>query len=381
MTGTAALGRTAFQSGVMTMSLSQSTKFAYSWSEDGTDITITIPLDSKELPSKGSIDVEITATAIRAGIKGATPLLQGALYATVGLEGAVWQLERAAKTITIHLEKDSPEPWPLLVVDTGDGKIDAQSLFFYAFVMDMGSGVPAVPSDPVKALAGLRLAAEQGNVHAMLRLGELHTPDEGSFAGGSIAASSSPSTGVQEDAMMALDLYLRAATLGDSWGATKLGMALGDPATLGGRDRWGQDMVQAKVWLTQGASAGVPLACYLLGLLEENLSASGGEGSIAAAADWYRKAGDLPVAMHKIAWLTAQGVGGVQRDTSKAKQLFTKACSLDPSMYMPTDDELKSAGTKRVVAGKTKWAPPFGTTVAVVAVAAICWFAYTKSKR
>ncbi|KAJ1495098.1 hypothetical protein T484DRAFT_1763435 [Baffinella frigidus] len=221
MTGTAALGRTAFQSGVMTMSLSQSTKFAYSWSEDGTDITITIPLDSKEepsmelpskesidveitateLPSKGSIDVEITATAIRAGIKGATPLLQGALYATVGLEGAVWQLERAAKTITIHLEKDSPEPWPLLVVDTGDGKIDAQSLFFYAFVMDMGSGVPAVPSDPVKALAGLRLAAEQGNVHAMLRLGELHTPDEGSFAGGSIAASSSPSTGVQEDAM------------------------------------------------------------------------------------------------------------------------------------------------------------------------------------
>ena len=41
------------------------------------------------------------------------PNLQGALYAPVGVEGAVWQLDRAARTITIHLEKDSPASWPV----------------------------------------------------------------------------------------------------------------------------------------------------------------------------------------------------------------------------------------------------------------------------
>ena len=52
---------------------------------------------------------------------------------------------------------------------------------------------------------------------------------------------------------MALDHYANAARKGDAWGATKLGMAITDPASLGGSTEWNAAPDEGAVWLTVGA--------------------------------------------------------------------------------------------------------------------------------
>lgn len=52
---------------------------------------------------------------------------------------------------------------------------------------------------------------------------------------------------------MAFDHYAKAARKGDAWGATKLGMAITDPASLGGSTEWNAAPDEGAVWLTVGA--------------------------------------------------------------------------------------------------------------------------------
>lgn len=60
---------------------------------------------------------------------------------------------------------------------------------------------------------------------------------------------------------MALDHYANAARKGDAWGATKLGMAITDPASLGGSTEWNAAPDEGAVWLTVGAKVRLCRLC------------------------------------------------------------------------------------------------------------------------
>lgn len=121
----------------------------------------------------------------------------------VSPDDCVWTLERKTCTISVHLEKEAPVPWPYVVSGPDQqGEIDPQSLFNLAVINEggmsraptddaftmmgvqamlggaatMGGPEMVIPPDEGKALLCYKQAADAGHVGAMMRLAELYTP-------------------------------------------------------------------------------------------------------------------------------------------------------------------------------------------------------------
>lgn len=97
------------------------------------------------------------------------------------------------------------------------------------------------------------------------------------------------------------------------------------------------------------------------------------------AVKWYRAAGDLPVALHKMGWLTARGAPGVPRDAAAARALLARACALDPSMYLPSDAEIDEVGAAR--RGAAPGAAVLALGAAAAAAALVVLFALARTRR
>eukprot|EP00754_Rhynchopus_humris_P045613 Rhum_TRINITY_DN509_c0_g1::Rhum_TRINITY_DN509_c0_g1_i1::g.1609::m.1609 len=74
----------------------------YSFAQGESDVTVTIPIP-KGTKSK-QIEVVISTTTLKAGLKGKDPVVSGTLYSRVKEEDSMWSIEDS-EFLVIHLEK------------------------------------------------------------------------------------------------------------------------------------------------------------------------------------------------------------------------------------------------------------------------------------
>eukprot|EP01098_Paradermamoeba_levis_P007279 TRINITY_DN3004_c0_g1_i1.p1 TRINITY_DN3004_c0_g1~~TRINITY_DN3004_c0_g1_i1.p1 ORF type:complete len:400 (-),score=114.36 TRINITY_DN3004_c0_g1_i1:6-1172(-) len=184
---------------------------AYTWSQEEGSISVTVNIPSlktsKEL--KNSI-IDTQSGVIQFGLNGATPVIQGKLYGKI--MDSLWSV--CGTNVTIELEKDPMEFWPVLIIDKVGGKMDAQSLYNLGiyqenFLQNPGSAFKLfeeaatkdsldahfklfeiysdpgqqsrfqVENDRLKAFTHLKAAADLGNEQAAFYVGKLYqTPKD-----------------------------------------------------------------------------------------------------------------------------------------------------------------------------------------------------------
>ncbi|KAF1974356.1 CS-domain-containing protein [Bimuria novae-zelandiae CBS 107.79] len=99
----------------------------YKWTQTIKDLDVTISIDGKY---KGrDLDVKLTRTHLKAGIKGQDPVIDGDLPHPIHVDDSTWTLETVpgGKEINIHLDKVNQLEWWAHVVTTAP-KIDTSKI-------------------------------------------------------------------------------------------------------------------------------------------------------------------------------------------------------------------------------------------------------------
>ncbi|KAF2863401.1 CS-domain-containing protein [Piedraia hortae CBS 480.64] len=99
----------------------------YKWTQTISDLDITVPVPGNV---KGrDLVVTLNKTALKAGIKGQEPIIEGSFPHSIQADESTWTLETTTegKEISIHLEKvNKMEWWPHVV--TSAPKIDTSAI-------------------------------------------------------------------------------------------------------------------------------------------------------------------------------------------------------------------------------------------------------------
>ncbi|KAK5110290.1 hypothetical protein LTR62_006143 [Meristemomyces frigidus] len=102
-------------------------KLPYKWTQTigDVDLVAAIPANMKGK----DLDVKITRTTLKAGIKGQEPLIDGTLPHAILLDESAWTLEttKEGKELNIHLDKSNKMEWWAHVV-TSAPKIDTSKI-------------------------------------------------------------------------------------------------------------------------------------------------------------------------------------------------------------------------------------------------------------
>ncbi|KAF3004336.1 hypothetical protein E8E13_009496 [Curvularia kusanoi] len=99
----------------------------YKWDQTIKDLDITVSIESKY---KGKdLDVKISRNALKVGIKGQPPIIDGELPHAIRVDDSTWTLSTTAagKDIEIHLDKVNQMEWWAHVV-TSAPKIDTSKI-------------------------------------------------------------------------------------------------------------------------------------------------------------------------------------------------------------------------------------------------------------
>jgi len=99
----------------------------YKWDQTIKDLDITITIDAKY---KGKdLDIKISRNALKAGIKGQEPFIDGELPHAIRVDESTWTLTSTGsqKEIAIHLDKVNQMEWWAHVVTTAP-KIDTSKI-------------------------------------------------------------------------------------------------------------------------------------------------------------------------------------------------------------------------------------------------------------
>ncbi|KAA6410443.1 MAG: nuclear movement [Lasallia pustulata] len=104
-------------------------KLPYKWTQTIQDVDITVPVPGN---LKGrDIDVVITKTKLKVGVKGQPPIIDGDLPKDIHVDESTWTLESlsssSGKEISLHLDKANKMEWWAHVV-TSAPKIDTSKI-------------------------------------------------------------------------------------------------------------------------------------------------------------------------------------------------------------------------------------------------------------
>ncbi|KAK5123307.1 hypothetical protein LTR85_002737 [Meristemomyces frigidus] len=105
----------------------EQSKLPYKWSQTIGDLDLTAPVPAN---LKGrDLDVKITKTSVKAGIKGQEPIIDGPLPHPIVVDESAWTLETSkdGKELNIHLDKANKMEWWAHVV-TSAPKIDTSKI-------------------------------------------------------------------------------------------------------------------------------------------------------------------------------------------------------------------------------------------------------------
>ena len=329
------------------MSSSRPERGSYTWDDSDGVISVHIPIGI-DISAK-DVQVNITSSWMKAGLKGQTPIICGKLFQSIAADDSIWQIERATKTLTIHLEKDAGMPWPILIVSAGPppaDSIDAQSLFFLGEAFEQGRGY-SLPADGAQALIHYSKAADLNFVPALVRLAGVYTPKhapaaalaaraEGvGWAGADSGSVGGALDGVERNAETARQFYTKAAELGNADAQAMLATCLLHPAMLAGA--WEPDVPSARQWAEKSAAGGCSEGSYVLGKSYEGSDSQRAVACFAAAGP------EHAAALHALGWHHLRGSGGVKADRAQACKLFQQAHKLDGRMPVPSEAEMSQA--------------------------------------
>eukprot|EP01059_Diplonema_ambulator_P001908 TRINITY_DN11574_c0_g1_i4.p2 TRINITY_DN11574_c0_g1~~TRINITY_DN11574_c0_g1_i4.p2 ORF type:complete len:329 (+),score=182.71 TRINITY_DN11574_c0_g1_i4:1268-2254(+) len=96
----------------------------YSWSQTLGEVEIRVGLDKKYKAK--FLDVVISRTKLKVGVKGQTPVIDGNLHALIKEDDSMWTLEDG-DTVVIHLVKQKDMEWWKNLVE-GDPELDLQKV-------------------------------------------------------------------------------------------------------------------------------------------------------------------------------------------------------------------------------------------------------------
>eukprot|EP00331_Platyophrya_macrostoma_P004717 CAMPEP_0176412102 /NCGR_PEP_ID=MMETSP0127-20121128/3962_1 /TAXON_ID=938130 /ORGANISM="Platyophrya macrostoma, Strain WH" /LENGTH=308 /DNA_ID=CAMNT_0017791745 /DNA_START=204 /DNA_END=1130 /DNA_ORIENTATION=+ len=97
----------------------------YIWSQSLQEAEVRVPLPATGVKGK-MLDVEISTSRLRVGMKGKAPIVDGELFAKVKHDDSMWTIEDGS-TVVIHLVKlNQMEWWKTIIV--GDAEIDLQKV-------------------------------------------------------------------------------------------------------------------------------------------------------------------------------------------------------------------------------------------------------------
>ncbi|EKX51526.1 hypothetical protein GUITHDRAFT_102790 [Guillardia theta CCMP2712] len=312
----------------------------YSWEEEderGVSITIPIgfPFTSKD------VDVKVSSTWIRAGLKKKPPILSGKLFQPVSSD-SVWQIEKAEQSITIHLEKEYENSWPILIVGPGPSpadKLDPQSLHNIGVSLEGGRGYLMNLNDS-DALKYYTEAAEMDFVPSLMRLAEASLPEQKIPVDFTSVSLSNSIAGLSADPDRAMEFYKKAANLGYADAQAQVAFAYHSPSLFGAN--WPADVNLAREWAQKAADNGSANGYFVLGSIESSL------GKADKAVEYFKRAGDHHApALHNLAWYQVdafkrlrrkdfdlldklKGQGGLKPDRAEAMKLFEKANRIKP---------------------------------------------------
>ncbi|GIZ39017.1 hypothetical protein CKM354_000240900 [Cercospora kikuchii] len=105
----------------------EQSKLPYKWTQTIQDLDLTAPIPAN---MKGKdLDVKITKTTIKAGIKGQEPIIEGTLPHPIHADDSTWTLETvpSGKELSIHLDKVNKMEWWAHVI-TSAPKIDTSKI-------------------------------------------------------------------------------------------------------------------------------------------------------------------------------------------------------------------------------------------------------------
>ncbi|KXL46023.1 hypothetical protein M433DRAFT_66321 [Acidomyces richmondensis BFW] len=107
--------------------IAEQAKLPYKWTQTIGDVDITAPIPAN-IKAK-DLDVKITKSSIKAGIKGQEPIIDGALPHSIRVDESAWTLEpvKDGKELNIHLDKTNKMEWWAHVV-TSAPKIDTSKI-------------------------------------------------------------------------------------------------------------------------------------------------------------------------------------------------------------------------------------------------------------
>jgi hypothetical protein len=98
----------------------------YSWTQTLQDAEVRIPLPTPNTKTK-MVEVQLTSTTLRAGLKNKEPLVSGTLFAKIKTEDSMWTIEDGGKTIVVSLIKYNQMEWWKTIIQ-GDPEIDLQKV-------------------------------------------------------------------------------------------------------------------------------------------------------------------------------------------------------------------------------------------------------------
>ncbi|KAK4507398.1 hypothetical protein PRZ48_001133 [Zasmidium cellare] len=105
----------------------EQSKLPYKWTQTigDVDLSATIPANIKGK----DLDVKITKTSLKAGIRGQEPIIDGPLPHPIAVDDSTWTLETTSsgKELSIHLDKINKMEWWAHVV-TSAPKIDTSKI-------------------------------------------------------------------------------------------------------------------------------------------------------------------------------------------------------------------------------------------------------------
>ncbi|KAF7190258.1 Nuclear movement protein nudC [Pseudocercospora fuligena] len=105
----------------------EQSKLPYRWTQTIGDLDLTAII-SANIKGK-DLDVKITKTSLKAGIRGQEPIINGTLPHAIVVDDSTWTLEsvKTGKELSIHLEKQNKMEWWAHVV-TSAPKIDTSKI-------------------------------------------------------------------------------------------------------------------------------------------------------------------------------------------------------------------------------------------------------------
>ncbi|KAF9930344.1 hypothetical protein FBU30_000617 [Linnemannia zychae] len=116
--------RTAYDAAARKKEEEEQATLPYKWRQTLTDVDVTFTVP-KGTRAKDLI-IEIKKKSLKAGIRGQTPIIEGALTKEVKLDDSTWSLEDQ-KEVAIHLEKAKGTEWWKAVIE-GHPEVDTTKI-------------------------------------------------------------------------------------------------------------------------------------------------------------------------------------------------------------------------------------------------------------